>query len=231
MVSAKDTLMEYLIHMDAEGSKDHRQADGSDNSFHASTFFMCLRKRWYSRQPGVQRNPTDPPLLYRFQGGKNWEEVFAKAFMHKGILIEREVPVRDGEFSGRVDFVINEPATDTLGIVELKTVHPFGYDKIQREGMYRHHKAQVMWYYHNMKKDERWKEVSFMKLVYCSIADSRCTEFTIPYDEFFIQEVQADGAKLMDYYQHGIAPEPLPKNDWQCKKCEFNGVYCHKNGN
>ena len=181
-MNVNEVMLNYLQFIDQEDSKEHRNKDGSNKSFYASTFFTCLRKRWLGRQPNIKRTPIDPPLLFRFKQGNLWEELYARAFMWKGVLLNREIPLTDGEFSGRVDFVITPP--EGMGIVELKTVHPFALDKIKKEGMYRHHKAQIMWYYDVMKRTEEWKEVSFMKLVYAGIADSRCIEFNLQPDPY-----------------------------------------------
>ncbi|MBU2249219.1 MAG: PD-(D/E)XK nuclease family protein [Gammaproteobacteria bacterium] len=223
-MNVNDLMLDYLRFIDTEDSRDHRNEDGSDKSFHASTFFECLRKRWLARQPHIKRAEIDAPLLFRFKQGNLWEELYARAFMWKGILLEREVPLRDGEFSGRVDFLITP--TEGLGIVELKTVHPFALNIIKSKGMYKHHKAQVMWYFDVMKRTEQWKEVSFMKLIYAGIADSRCMEFNIPYDPYFIEEIEADKAKLLDYYNNNIEPATLEKGNWQCKRCVFYETYC-----
>jgi len=222
-----DILMEYLRYMDNEESHSHRNDDGSDKSFHASTFFTCYRKRILARKPGLIRTPTEAPLLFRFRQGHLFEEIMAHSLMWAGVLLESEVPVRDGEFSGRIDFVV--ASMDRIGIVELKTVHPFALDKIKRDGLYKHHRAQVMWYYDIMKKTEAWKEVDFMKLIYVGIADSRVLEFNIPYDPVFMEEIEKDKAILLDYYNIGATPPCLEKGNWQCKgRCEFYENYCRE---
>ena len=221
MQSVKEILFNHLTTEDSKQSEEHRDSEGCAKHFYPSEFFLCLKKRYLSRIPNIKRAPKEAPQLFRFAQGHFFEDLLGEALQSVNIVVHREIPLSDGEFSGRVDFLtlIDDKAT----AIELKTVHPFALDKLKREGYYKHHKAQIMWYYRLLKNSDKFT-VDQMKLFYAGIADSRCIEFTIPYDPFFMEEVDADIAKLMDYWEKKI--EPPKEKSWQCKYCDYK-EYCN----
>lgn len=209
-------IYDYLFDLNEAENVHHVTPEGTKKHFYISEFFSCKRKRIFDRTPNIPKVPIDKPLLYRFELGNKWEDIYREAFEKKGILKSTQEIVEDGEFSGKVDFIVDDMG---LGIIELKTVHPWAFKHIKAEGAYKGHKAQVMWYFHKLKETALWKDLKYMKLLYASIADSMSLEVHVPYDHGFIQEIEQDKAEVLSYFSTNTIP--LEEPSFRCKKCVY----------
>lgn len=234
----KELLLSYLQHKNDVESIDHQTEEGTSKHFYPSEVFLCKRKRYLSRIPNVEKTEEAPSRLIKFVQGKFWEDIIEEMLKQETRFVDKQVRVEipEWDMAGNADFIaLNEKGE--AGVVELKTCHPFALDKLNREGLYKHVRAQA-WIYFKHLKDKY--DLKWCRVFYISIADSRTMEFCIINDNWtldseFAREVKEDAEYVVKCYQIRKLPEPLPRvfnkkgtlsPNWQCGYCPYYTHNC-----
>ena len=176
-----------------------------------SSFGRCYRYQFWNRLDEAQSNPPDLHALKNFSLG-NILHSFVQNIISHQVLSIIESNISNDDCEAYVDLELADE------VVELKTIHPFGFKKMQNRGYdivsdKPHNILQCMYYAIIKKKD-------IGRLVYISKDDMQMKEFTFETNEW-VERVATELKILNDFWKQKKLPPPLPRLSWDCNYCNF----------
>lgn len=211
-----------------------QREDRQATSFHISRLGLCPRKSYLMRLPDIKKEPTPVSTLINFGIGHYWHDLYREALSEEGYEPVCEYPVEDGDWHGKIDFIVKDE--NGKGIIELKTAHPFAFDKYFKNGLPidHHYILQLTEYYLLLNKKEK---IDWAKVCIRSKADGRSEEIMIWSNDvkpttFVVNTINLLKAELCDAWEAEKIPSVLPmckgKWNWECSSCEYRGSYCQQ---
>jgi len=191
-------------------------------TLHPSAIDQCVLQSVFRIKGQTVTHPKSEESKWFLARYGTYEEYFLKAFDGHEVLLLEQPAFRMGEWSGRADFLIEDPNNGDILLVEVKSVNP---GAIKRGNIpYKHHKLQV-WTYCIM---ERYGEIGhgFDKaiLAYIERWDDNKVPKILQYDVTpmemelkLTQQRMAQFDDALEQDEYPIRPYETPeKHPWDC---------------
>lgn len=95
--------------------------EGRAGCLHPSSLYGCQRRAIFEYMGKEETHPISPRSLRVFKMGHIAEELVLEALEMEGVLVDTQVPVARGLWSGNIDAIVEQDGKQY--ILELKTVH------------------------------------------------------------------------------------------------------------
>ena len=229
MINLLDRIDAYLLEKESVGRK--REAHW------ASDAAACKRQLFYKWTGAAITNPTTAGGIWKMRMGDGIHSMVHEFLTKSGLQVMDEISLRLGPeitglkrpLSGRIDNVFEEPGTNDLAEIEVKSGYGAGIRAIKAGGPKREHLIQALVYL-------KWGGLARCHLVYVARDDGYRCEFIMEYDsindvlylhdggrkwasDLTYAEIHARLAAVEDAVESGKLPE---RDFWQAIK---NGEY------
>lgn len=185
----------------------------------------CWRRLWLDKRHGAQPEQTGA-----MERGHKLEQPIAEEYAartRRQVRREPRLLRRGGHGFDRwcaahidrwaIDY--SRPHGQRMGVLEIKTVNPWRWRTIQREGIPEHWSDQIQWYL--WVTERPWAD-----LVICEPLDWQIDIRNFLPDAVRIQQLIERAQMFAKMLDSGSPPEPLLPTDQRCRRCRWRSE-CH----
>lgn len=180
----------------------------------------CWRRLWLDKTRSRPQEPTGAMVRgLRLEGAvaEEYSQRTGRSVRCESRLLRRGASGSDRWFAAHIDrwaVDSSRPHGSRLGVLEIKTVNPWRWRTIQREGLPECWLDQVQWYLFVTRRP--WAD-----LVVCEPLEWQIDIRPIEPDAARMQELLRIGNEFAGLLMGDAAPGPLPSSDQRCRRCRW----------
>ena len=214
--------IEAIIDQYIAEQRSEQDQDRHHDKFRVSDAGRCHLMRFWKRQGKPFTDQPDERTRRVFEVGHVFHRWIQDILQKKGLLIAKELEVKDEHRIGHVDAIVRY-ADDWLVMYDFKTVHSRKFHWKKKEGGNGDlHYAMQAWTYYQMCN----LDIHEVRIAYISKDDLCIDEILVSDYDSIGSKTREDWEMLITAWEKGEEPKPNPM-DWECKYCVYRSI-CKK---